>query len=327
MSRSAIIILTQNTIERKIYLKTSLYFLFKNFNAKYKYPVIILHDGDYDTNAMNEINSSIRKNFRYLIEYKKIDDADFEIPKDIDENKMNRCINIAPVPYWRNRNYRLMCNFWINNFIKYCDNYDYIMRIDDDSIIEETINTDIFKLIEDKNLNYMSNIIHVDCGICNYGMKNFFEKILPDKKEKINELFMSHILDIKNEHFEKFKKLYLELNNEEYKETSVNMNMPVMYYNNFSVIRTSVWKSKEVKEIINKVNETGNIFYCRWGDGPLQTIIMTLYDKDKLSKLNFKYSKRLQRESFKDENGEYHSYMPSNYTETSCVSEINKKIT
>jgi hypothetical protein len=158
-------------------------------------------------------------------------------------------------------------------------------------------------------------------------MKNFFEKILPDKKEKINELFMSHILDIKNEHFEKFKKLYLELNNEEYKETSVNMNMPVMYYNNFSVIRTSVWKSKEVKEIINKVNETGNIFYCRWGDGPLQTIIMTLYDKDKLSKLNFKYSKRLQRESFKDENGEYHSYMPSNYTETSCVSEINKKIT
>ena len=69
MSRSAIIILTQNTIERKIYLKTSLYFLFKKFNAKYKYPVIILHDGDYDTNAMNEINSSIRKNFRYLITF------------------------------------------------------------------------------------------------------------------------------------------------------------------------------------------------------------------------------------------------------------------
>ena len=185
-------------------------------------------------------------------------------------------------------------------------------------------NTDIFKLIEEQNLNYMSNIIHIDCGICNYGMKNFFEKILPDKKEKINELFMSHNLNITNEHFEKFKKLYLELNNEEYKGTSVTMDMPVMYYNNFSVIRTSVWKSKEVKEIINKVNETGNIFYCRWGDGPLQTIIMTLYDKDKLSKLNFKYSKRLQRESFKDDNGEYHSYMPSNYTETSCVSE-NKK--
>jgi len=324
MTKSAIFILTQNTIERKIYLKTSLYFLFRNFNAKYKYPVIILHEGDYDLESINEITTSIRKDCRYLIDFKKIDSSDFDIPKNIDVKKMNKCIEAKPVPYWRNKNYRLMCNFWINNFIKYCDNYDYIMRIDDDSIIEEPINTDIFKLIDEQNINYMSNIIHIDCGMCNYGMKNFFEKILPDKKSKINELFMSHNLNITNEYFEKFKKLYLELNNEEYKETSVTMDMPVMYYNNFSVIRTSVWKSTEVKEIINKVNETGNIFYCRWGDGPLQTIIMTLYDKDKLSKLNFKYSKRLQRESFKDDNGKYHSYMPSNYTETSCVSE-NKK--
>jgi hypothetical protein len=324
MSKSAILILTQNTIERKIYLKTTLYFLFKNFNAKYKYPVIILHEGDYDNNAINEINTSIRKDCRYLIEFKNIDKIDFEIPKYIDEDKMNRCINSAPVPYWRNKNYRLMCNFWINNFIKYCDNYDYIMRIDDDSIIEESINYDIFKIIDEKNFNYMSNIIHVDCSICNYEMKPFFEKILPEKIDKINELFMEHTLDKSNPHFDRFKKLYLALNCEEYKGNSVNMAMPIMYYNNFSVIRTSVWKSPEIKQIINKINENGNIFYCRWGDAPLQTIIMTLYDKDKLSKLEFKYSKRLQRESFKDDEGNYHSYMPGSYTDNSCVSK-NKK--
>jgi hypothetical protein len=51
---------------------------------------------------------------------------------------------------------------------------------------------------------------------------------------------------------------------------------------------------------------------------------MTLYDKDKLSKLEFKYSKRLQRESFKDDEGNYHSYMPGSYTDNSCVSK-NKK--
>ena len=89
MSKSAILILTQNTIERKIYLKTTLYFLFKNFNAKYKYPVIILHEGDYDNIAINEISTSIRKDCRYLIEFKKIDSSDFEIPKYIDEDKMN----------------------------------------------------------------------------------------------------------------------------------------------------------------------------------------------------------------------------------------------
>lgn len=320
MSKSAILILTQNTIERKIYLKTSLYFLFKNFNAKYKYPVIILHEGDYDNVAINEISTSIRKDCRYLIEFKKIDSSDFEIPKYIDEDKMDRSIKSAPVPYWRDKNYRLMCNFWINNFIKYCDNYDYIMRIDDDSIIEEPINTDIFKMIEEKGHNYMSNIIHVDCSICNYGMKEFFEKILPNKIDKISELFMEHTLDNNSSHFARFKKLYLALYDKEYEGNNVNMAMPVMYYNNFFVTKTAIWKTPEITDIIDKINETGNIFYCRWGDAPLQTIIMNLYDNDKMTKLDFKYSKRLQRESFKDDEGVYHSYMPNTYSESSCIS-------
>ena len=320
MTKSAIFILTQNTTERKIYLKTSLYFLFRNFNAKYKYPVIILHEGDYDLESMNEITTSIRKDCRYLIDFKKIDSGDFDIPKNIDVKKMNKCIDAKPVPYWRNKNYRLMCNFWINNFMKYCDDFDYIMRIDDDSIIEEPINTDIFKMIEEKGHNYMSNIIHVDCSICNYGMKDFFEKILPDKIDKISELFMEHSLDSNNPHFTRFKKLYLALNDKEYEENNVNMAMPVMYYNNFFVTKTAIWKTPEITDIIDKINETGNIFYCRWGDAPLQTIIMKLYDNNKMTKLDFKYSKRLQRESFKDDEGVYHSYMPNTYSESSCIS-------
>ena len=320
MTKSAIFILTQNTTERKIYLKTSLYFLFRNFNAKYKYPVIILHEGDYDTESMNEITTSIRKDCRYLIDFKKIDNGDFDIPKNIDVKKMNKCIDSKPVPYWRNKNYRLMCNFWINNFMKYCNDYDYIMRVDDDSIIEEPINTDIFKMIEEKGHNYMSNIIHVDCSICNYGMKEFFEKILPDKIDKISELFMEHSLDNNNPHFARFKKLYLALNDKEYEGNNVNMAMPVMYYNNFFVTKTAIWKTPEITDIIDKINETGDIFYCRWGDAPLQTIIMKLYDNDKMTKLDFKYSKRLQRESFKDDEGVYHSYMPNTYSESSCIS-------
>jgi hypothetical protein len=38
-----------------------------------------------------------------------------------------------------------------------------------------------------------------------------------------------------------------------------------------------------------------------------------------ISKVNFKYSKRLQRESFKDDEGNLHSYMPNNYEHNSCV--------
>ena len=320
MIKAAIFILTQNTIERKVYLKTSLYFLFKNFNAKYKYPVIILHEEDYNEEVKNEIIMSIRSDYRYLLQFKQIDEQDFCIPSHINIDKMNSIIDLQVVPYWRNQKYRSMCYFWLKNFYKYTKNYDYVMRIDDDSIIEEQIMYDLFELMRDKDLIYLSNIIHLDCSICNYGMKEFFLKHYENKKEKINELFMDHKLSNDNGYFENFKKLYKKINNEEeYNSNTVEMSMPFMYYNNFNIINVDIWNTPEIQDIVNKIDEQGYIFYCRWGDAPLQTIILSLYDSDRITKVNFKYSKRLQREAFKDDKGSLHSFMPNDYNNNSCV--------
>ena len=319
MIKAAIFILTQNTIERKVYLKTSLYFLFKNFNAKYKYPVIILHEGDYTEDAKKEIYTGIRSECRHLVSFKSIDEDDFCIPPHIDIDKMNSIIDIRVVTYWRNQKYRSMCYFWLKNFYKYTKDYNYVMRLDDDSIIEEPIKYDLFELMSNKEYIYLSNIIHLDCSLCNYGMKEFFLKHYEDKAEKISELFMSHTLASDSLHFNDFKKLYQKINNEEYEGDSVELNMPFMYYNNFNIIDVDIWNKPEIQDIVNKIDEQGYIFYCRWGDAPLQTIILSLYDSSRITKVNFKYSKRLQRESFKDDDGNLHSYMPNNYEHNSCV--------
>ena len=328
MIKGAIFILTQNTIERKVYLKTSLYFLFKNFNAKYKYPVIILHEGDYTEDAKKEIIAGIRSECRNLLTFQKIDDEDFRIPAHIDIDKMNSIIDLRVVPYWRNQKYRSMCYFWMKNFSKYTKDYNYVMRLDDDSIIEEPIKYDLFEMMSDKDYIYISNIIHLDCSLCNYGMKDFFLKHSANnasEKEKINELFMEHTLNNNNEYFNKFKRLYKALNNEDYTDTSVELNMPFMYYNNFNIINVDVWNKPEIQDIVNKIDEQGYIFYCRWGDAPLQTIILSLYDNTRITKVNFKYSKRLQREAFKDDEGKLHSFMPSDYDNNSCVIKNTKK--
>ena len=319
MIKAAIFILTQNTIERKVYLKTSLYFLFKNFNAKYKYPVIILHEGDYTEDAKKEIYTGIRSECRHLVSFKTIDEDDFCIPPHIDIDKMNSIIDLHVVPYWRNQKYRSMCYFWLKNFYKYTKDYNYVMRIDDDSIIEEPIKYDLFELMSNKDYIYLSNIIHLDCSLCNYGMKEFFLKHYEDRAEKISELFMSHTLSSDSLHFNDFKKLYQKINNNEYEGDSVELNMPFMYYNNFNIIDVDIWNKPEIQDVVNKIDEQGYIFYCRWGDAPLQTIILSLYDSSRISKVNFKYSKRLQRESFKDDEGSLHSYMPNNYEHNSCV--------
>lgn len=330
MIKAGIFILTQNTIERKVYLKTSLYFLFKNFNAKYKYPVIILHEGDYTEEAKNEILTGIRSECRSLLTFKEIDSDDFSIPSHIDIDKMNRIIDLRIVPYWRNQKYRSMCSFWLKNFYKYTTGYDYVMRIDDDSIIEEPIKYDLFELMRDKDYIYMSNIIHLDCSLCNYGMKEFFVNHYQDKdkdkekKEKIDELFVEHSLSSDSGYFNNFKKLYDAIHNEEYTGDTVKLNMPFMYYNNFNIISVDTWNTPEIQDIVHKIDEQGYIYYCRWGDAPLQTVILSLYDSNRITKVNFKYSKRLQRESFKDDEGALHSFMPSDYENNSCVLQ-NKK--
>jgi hypothetical protein len=325
MIKGAIFILTQNTIERKVYLKTSLYFLFKNFNAKYKYPVIILHEGDYTEDAKKEIIAGIRSECRNLLTFKQIDEEDFRIPSHIDIDKMNSIIDLRVVPYWRNQKYRSMCYFWMKNFSKYTKDYNYVMRLDDDSIIEEPIKYDLFEMMSDKDYIYISNIIHLDCSLCNYGMKDFFLKHYASEKDKINELFMDHTLNSNNEYFNKFKSLHKALNNEDYEGASIELNMPFMYYNNFNIINVDVWNKPEIQDIVNKIDEQGYIFYCRWGDAPLQTIILSLYDNTRITKVNFKYSKRLQREAFKDDEGKLHSFMPSDYDNSSCVIKNTKK--
>ena len=315
---AAILILTQNTIERKIYLKTSLYFLFKNFNDIYKYPIIILHEGDYKERDIQEILAGIRGDYKNLVTFKTIDPEDFELPKYIDNDKLNKSIDTQIVPYWRNIKYRLMCNFWLNHFTKYCDSYEYVMRLDDDSIIEETINNDLFKLCKEKDTIYMSNIVHIDCGICNYGMKELFLELFPEKKDLLDTLFVKTEIEKNNVFYNKFKNLYQIINNKTI-ENKIEINMPMMYYNNFFITNTAFWKRDDVKETINHINKSGNIFYYRYGDAPLQTIILSLFANDKIVRTVFKYSKRMQRECFIDLNNNINQYMPKEYTNSTCI--------
>lgn len=328
MVNAAIFILTQNTPVRRTYLKTCLYFLFKHFNEKYRYPVLIFHEGDYDDKAQREITMSVRASVRSLISFVAMDAKDFEVPDFIDKEKMEQCIATRPVPYWRSAKYRMMCRWWMVNVHKYAAGYDYFMRLDDDSLIEEPITKDLFAWTEEKGYNYVSNLIHMDCGVCCYGMKEFFEKAMPPgHDEEIRKMFVKQEIPLASVQFQAFRTL-LSVTQPPGFEMKDNMTlwMPIMYYNNFFITRTAFWKQPEVMELVDKIDKDGSIFYYRWGDAPLQTIVAMLKSPaEKISRAVFKYSKRLQREAFEDDIGEYHSYMPETYDKSSCITESNIK--
>lgn len=321
---AAIFILTQNTDVRRTYLKTCLYFLNKNFNETYQYPILIYHEGDYDAKSQREVIMSVRRSCRSLVSFVELDPEDFQIPAHIDKEKMAKCIATRPVPYWRNAKYRMMCRWWLLNWQKYATGYDYIMRIDDDSIIEEPVQRDLFAWMAEKDLNYASNFVHVDCAVCCFKMKELFEKQFPNRTEEIRKCFVKQEIPLRAVQFQPLLQLLSIIEpkkpgDQELPET-MTLYGPIMMYNNFFITKTAFWSQPEVKDLIQKIDEDGGLFYLRYGDSPLQSLIcMLLSPPEKISRSIFKYSKRLQREAFEDDNGEFHSYMPEDYSKSSCM--------
>jgi hypothetical protein len=319
---AAIFILTQNTDVRKTYLKTSLYFLFRNFNSELKYPVVILHEGDFSDKAQTEIIMGIRRSCRSCVSFRALDPDDFKVPDHIDMDKLKRCIETKPTPYWRNIPYRNMCRWWLVHMPKYAKGYDYVMRLDDDSIIEEPV-PDLFAWAKEKDLVYASNMLHTDCGICNYGMKDFFINQFPDKRYVIDQLFITQDVPSRAVQVHPFRTL-LSITQDPPPEVGekITLPMPIMFYNNFFITKSAFWQRDDVKEVVDAIDKNGSIYYFRWGDAPLHTILVQLLAKpEEVSRSVFKYSKRMQRESFLGEDKMYHDYMPLTYDKSSCMTE------
>jgi hypothetical protein len=330
-TNGVIFYLTQNTEVRRTYLKTSLYFLFRHFNDAYGYPVVILHEGDYDLKAQEDVLMSIRESRRSLVNFQTLDPADFQLPPHLEAERIKNIIALKPVPYWRSDKYRMMCRWWIKGFVKYATGYDYVMRLDDDSFIEEPIQKEMFQYMEQTGMAYASNLIHTDCAMCCYGMREFFEPYFRanSRGALLDQLFMETKIPMRTFQSHAFRGV-LSLNGKTDMSAIGNELTawsPIIYYNNFFIMDMRVWRQENVQAMVEAIDRNGSIFYYRWGDAPLQTILMSLFaGPDKIERFNFRYSKRMQREAFKGDDGNLHCYMPRHYNESSCITDsISKK--
>lgn len=269
-----IVYLTQDTDVNKTYLKTSLYFLFKYFNGKFKYPVKIFHTADYSDKSKVDIIKGVRGEYSKLVEFVQIHADDFTVPRSIDMERLNASIQSPPVAWWRTCGYRLMCRFYSMLVHKYLTKYEYYMRLDDDSFIEEDIAVDLFRYMKHKEYTYAYNMINIDCNVCTSGMhKNVTDYIATRKitpKNNVNDYWIFH-----NGHAS-----------------------PRIFFNNYHISRVDFWSSADVKDFLDHIDSTGNIFYSRWGDAPIQTMALALFcPRDKLWCTDFAYSKKYYREA------------------------------
>jgi hypothetical protein len=152
--------------------------------------------------------------------------------------------------------YRNMCRF--NTLLVYeeeiFNGLDYYWRLDTDSVFTREISFDIFKRMKENNSVYGYIHITEDRETC-------VENLWPTTENYIAKMHL--------------KQSFLD-----------KWPNRKMFYNNFEVSRIDFWRSEKVQHYLRYIDESGGIYYNRWGDAPIKSLVLALFlEWDKL--LNF----------------------------------------
>lgn len=191
-----------------------------NFNNRYNYPLIIFHEGNIDENQQ-----------KYILEksYGKENISFVDISEDWNVLDMT---NGMKDPWKKCGGFNKMCRFYSYPVYKYLKQYDYAMRLDDDSFIETEIKYDIF---EDMH-------------------KNGYDYGFIRRKKDIHKPTIQTFVPFCKNYFN--KELYPIQN----------------FYNNFHTTRIKFWENPEIKDFFDAVEKTDNIKLKRWGDSNIQAV-------------------------------------------------------
>ncbi|CAH1794801.1 unnamed protein product, partial [Owenia fusiformis] len=206
----------------------------KFFNLKYNYPIIIFHE----RNFRETIKSKIQSKTNSPIIFQQIE---FVIPNFIIRSKLEAKVCGAGIGY------RHMCRFHAKLLAEHqlMQNFDYYLRLDDDSLILKPISYDIFRHLRDNKYTYGYLLTTMESPICAGGLWEGTQRFI--QKKNITPQFYPT--------WPKYK----------------------IFYNNFEVSSTSIWRTDAYASYIDYIDRMGAIFYARWGDAPIKTLGLSLF--------------------------------------------------
>jgi glycosyltransferase involved in cell wall biosynthesis len=141
-----------------------------------------------------------------------------------------------------------MCRFYTLQVYDYVKEYDYILRLDDDSYIESPIRYDLFDLMRDEDFDY-----------------GYIHKEMDSHAETVATL-------------PKFTRRYIR---EQGVDVHCAMNDidALYYYTNFTVTRVAFWGQPEVQAYLRAVDQSLGIYQYRWGDHIIQTHALKMFSR------------------------------------------------
>jgi hypothetical protein len=225
-SKSAIVVLTRgysNITQYHFLIKRNLA-IAKCIGDMEDTDILIFHEGNITPNHQKHISSFTPQLKLFFICIKE-----HAFKKEKQQIPMYAPTRPFPI------NYRHMCSFWFVDFWKYVEEYDMILRIDEDCIINCHI-PEIFHMLQDKTAIY--GAWTKDKPFVTQGLNQFTRMFLQDQLKTDISMIPPH-----------------------------NPSGP--YTNVFALHLPSLRENQLLQEYIKQVEASNHIYIFRWGDLPL----------------------------------------------------------
>lgn len=207
----------------------------RNFNNQFDYPLLIFHEGNIQLNHQ-KVMQKLTPNITFV----DISDRAFTLPAN------------TPTVWQKNLGYKHMCKFYGIQIYDILSDYDYIWRLDDDSLISSKINYDVFRLMESNN--YIYGYIH--------GEQEYHQETVETLPAFTRNYITRQNIDI---------------------NCDLNDIDAYYYYSNFTVTSVRFWHKPEVQAYLRAIDDYQGIYRHRWGDAVIQTLALKMFaEQDKI---------------------------------------------
>ncbi|CAF1492954.1 unnamed protein product [Adineta ricciae] len=156
-------------------------------------------------------------------------------------------------------NYHLMIRFWTKIVFELpqLQQYDYMMRLDDDSqIMNKWLN--VFDEMRRAHAVYFANDVVIE-----------EERVLPGT------------LKLKPVTFEYQKMKNIKVKQAEMLRQAFTDDYVLSYANNFEVMRLDFFRRSDVRQWIEMIDQTHGIFKYRWGDAVIRYLTIALFAEER----------------------------------------------
>lgn len=259
MQKAAIVYLTR---QKDLWMFVhSLKLLYKNFNKKYNYPVVVFHD-DVQQQQISSILLEM-KNYLGGTPDIKFEQLALNVPSFVSTSPQHY-LHPDGQPISLNNfslGYRSMCRFFSGLIMKHpaMKPYKYYMRMDSDSFMLSAIEIDPFQYMKENGYQYAD----ATCiGI--------------EMEEKNGWRYAAKEIIWAREGLWEATKNFIDSNLHRMK-SPIQKYEGELYNTNMEIVDMDFFRGKDYQDFFEHLDSTGNIYYKRWGDAPIRWLGVRLF--------------------------------------------------